>query len=342
MLSTPIGTDDSDQSRTDEQQKFLEMWWQICSLRTSRSLPRNPVSELKNLFATWQERRYMASDEMPHPTYAISTKDGRLVMEQERVLHEGITEWAVRHNLVSPEGLVPNWILNWAEYQFFKSTGELRPLRDSIPHREGTPSLAIGRPIPAEPAFRRSPRKDGETARSYHARQTREFKQWHIATRFGTSTGALQRHGAGHLLPSVAKAHAAAEIARADNLLDEIRAGSEQADRLWHHAETLLKQALESKDSKLAIGALDVAVKVRREVRDHQKFRAEISGELDKPPAQQSPLGVGPGGQAMILSFPKTPEASAIERERLERNGYLKPQAALPAPVADPGPVEPK
>ncbi len=130
----------------------------------------------------------------------------------------------------------------------------------------------------------------------------------HIATRFGTSTGALQRHGAGHLLPSVAKAHAAAEVIRA----------------------------------AIALGAVGTEPNVMREKRAYLELRGKISGELDKPPAQQSPFGIGPGGQMMVLTFPKTPAAEAIERERLERAGYLKPRAELPAPVADPGPVEPK
>jgi hypothetical protein len=51
----------------------------------------------------------------------------------------------------------------------------------------------------------------------------------HIATRFDTSTGALQRHRSDHLPVSLTKAHEVRQIARADALIDEVRSGGNRA-----------------------------------------------------------------------------------------------------------------
>jgi len=72
-------------------------------------------------------------------------------------------------------------------------------------------------------------------------------------------------------------------------------------------------------------------------------LRAEISGELDKPPGQQPPFGIGPVNllnmntrpeRMMILQFPKTPAANAEERRRLVAAGFLPP-------APDAGTIEP-
>src|SRR5258708_36081450 len=70
----------------------------------------------------------------------------------------------------------------------------------------------------------------------------------HIAARFDTSTGALQRHRADHLPSSLAKAHAAEEEVRADTLIDEVRSGGARAQHLYDHAEAILGPPLESKN----------------------------------------------------------------------------------------------
>ena len=45
----------------------------------------------------------------------------------------------------------------------------------------------------------------------------------HIAARFDTSTGALQRHKADHLPVKLVKAQEAEEVAQADDLLEQVR-----------------------------------------------------------------------------------------------------------------------
>ena len=52
----------------------------------------------------------------------------------------------------------------------------------------------------------------------------------HIAARFDTSTGALQRHRADHPPVSLTKAHEVRQIARADALIDEVRSGGNRAE----------------------------------------------------------------------------------------------------------------
>jgi hypothetical protein len=166
----------------------------------------------------------------------------------------------------------------------------------------------------------------------------------HIAARFDTSTGALQRHRAEHLPSSLTKAHTAVEVARADTLLDEVRSGGNRAERLYGHAETILERAMESKDLKTALGAIGAAVSVMREGRAYLELRGEISGELDKPP-NQFPLGIGPVGQLnmnagpermLVLSLPKTPAVDAEERRRLRAVGLLPPAPDQRKPLSHP------
>ena len=138
-----------------------------------------------------------------------------------------------------------------------------------------------------------------------------------IARQRSVSKDALARHRAEHLPASLATAHAAVEVARADTLLDEVRSAGDRADRLYGHAEMILERALESKDLKTAVSAISVSVNVMREARGYLELRGEISGELNPAPA--GGLSFGPNGRLSILTFPKTPEADAIERERLAK-----------------------
>ncbi len=78
----------------------------------------------------------------------------------------------------------------------------------------------------------------------------------HIAARFDTSTGALQRHRAEHLPPSLAKARAAREVVRADRLIDEVRSRGDRVENLYDSAELILDRALGAKDLKTALTRL--------------------------------------------------------------------------------------
>ena len=136
-----------------------------------------------------------------------------------------------------------------------------------------------------------------------------------IAGQFDTSTGALQRHRQEHLPASLATAHAAVEVARADTLLDEVRSAGDRADRLYGHAEMILERAMESKDLRTAVSAISVSVNVMREARGYLELRGEISGELNSRSSGGPTFG--PIREMFVLTMPKTPEADQLERERL-------------------------
>jgi len=92
----------------------------------------------------------------------------------------------------------------------------------------------------------------------------------HIASRYGTSTTALQRHKAEHLPAHLVKAHAAAEVAQADDLLHEVR--------------MLQRRALAILDTAEAAGQLMPALAAIREARGCLELLAKLLGELSDAP----------------------------------------------------------
>jgi len=90
----------------------------------------------------------------------------------------------------------------------------------------------------------------------------------HIAGRFGTSTGALQRHKSEHLPASLVRAREAEEVTQADNLLDQVR--------------SLQKKTLGILDRAEAAGDLRTALAGVREARGCLELLAKLSGELDE------------------------------------------------------------
>ena len=134
-----------------------------------------------------------------------------------------------------------------------------------------------------------------------------------IASRFGTSTTSLHRHRLDHLGASIARAHEAETVARAE-LLEDVRTGGDRAERLYTAAEGILARALEVKDLKTALQAIKAAVDVMREGRSYLELKGEITGELGQPaglePAIPGPLRVFvipklPG----VEQFPPNPPA---------------------------------
>ena len=103
-------------------------------------------------------------------------------------------------------------------------------------------------------------------------------------------------------------------------ILEEAR--SEGAQEPREHAGAGSK-----KDHKTSISAIHAALGIMREGRSHLELIGRISGELDAPPPPQP----GINNVLTVLLMPKTPEAAAIERERLEKFG--SPQMILGRPV---------
>ena len=89
----------------------------------------------------------------------------------------------------------------------------------------------------------------------------------HIAARFDTSTGALQRHK-DHIPRHLAKASNAAEVAQADGLLDRLQS-------LNTETMLILKEAREGDDNELALKAIARAEK-------QLELQAKLLGELNE------------------------------------------------------------
>ena len=96
----------------------------------------------------------------------------------------------------------------------------------------------------------------------------------HIAARSGTSTGALQRHRAEHLPAVLVEAHDAAEIARSDNLLDQVF-------ELQARAFGILAKAEAAGDWRSALLAI-------RESRELVELLASATPQQQAEPSQQS------------------------------------------------------
>jgi hypothetical protein len=92
----------------------------------------------------------------------------------------------------------------------------------------------------------------------------------HIAARFDTSTGALQRHKAEHLPTKLTKAQEAEEVAEADELLGQVR-------DLQERTLAILEAAEETRQHRTALAAI-------REARSNLELLAKLLGELDERP----------------------------------------------------------
>lgn len=87
----------------------------------------------------------------------------------------------------------------------------------------------------------------------------------HIAARFDTSTASLQRHK-DHLPGQLAKAHEAAEVVKADTLLDRLK-------ELNAETRAILKETREG-------GNHDLALKAIARVEKQLELEAKLLGEL--------------------------------------------------------------
>ncbi|MBI4916891.1 MAG: hypothetical protein HY825_13670 [Acidobacteria bacterium] len=89
----------------------------------------------------------------------------------------------------------------------------------------------------------------------------------HMAARFGTSTGSLQRHRAGCVPGTLAKATEAADVMRGDGLLAQVCEQSARAGRLYAAAERVLLRAQRQQDHDTALEAIRTAAATMREAR---------------------------------------------------------------------------
>jgi translation initiation factor IF-2 len=91
-----------------------------------------------------------------------------------------------------------------------------------------------------------------------------------VASLYDVSEAAVRRHKAKHLPTKLAKAHEAEEVARADELLRQVRS-------LQSKTLNILLQAESAGDLRTALSAV-------REARGNVELLAKLSGELDESP----------------------------------------------------------
>jgi hypothetical protein len=91
-----------------------------------------------------------------------------------------------------------------------------------------------------------------------------------IASLYDVSEAAVRRHKANHLPAKLVMAEQAAEVAEADNLLDQVR-------DLQSRTLAILEAAEETRQHRTALGAI-------REARSNLELLAKLLGELDSRP----------------------------------------------------------
>jgi transposase-like protein len=91
-----------------------------------------------------------------------------------------------------------------------------------------------------------------------------------VAKRFGLSESAVYRHKTEHLPAHLLKAREVEEVARADDLLDQVR-------DLQTHALDILERAEKSGDLRTALAAVSQA-------RGNLELLGKLAGELDERP----------------------------------------------------------
>jgi len=103
-----------------------------------------------------------------------------------------------------------------------------------------------------------------------------------ITGRFPLSKSAVDRHKAEHLPAALTKAQAAAEVAHADTLLDQVKAARNRLETLQRVAEGVVNRAMATDDLKIALDAIRTAATVSRESRGYLDLLGELQGELDR------------------------------------------------------------
>jgi hypothetical protein len=91
-----------------------------------------------------------------------------------------------------------------------------------------------------------------------------------VAKRFKLSESAVYRHKTEHLPAHLSKAREAEEVARADDLLEQVR-------HLQSHALNILERAEEAGDLRIALAAISQA-------RGNLELLGKLAGELDERP----------------------------------------------------------
>ena len=142
-----------------------------------------------------------------------------------------------------------------------------------------------------------------------------------IAKRFGLSPASVHRHKADHLPASLIEANKAGDVARADCVLEEIRAEIRRIQRLYKKAEAILDRA---QNQPIALKSVRELSRLHKEMRETLELLARISGEFEQQQA----------GRTAVLIVPEQLPPGApchLDKEYWIRRGFLGPgKTAIP------------
>lgn len=97
-----------------------------------------------------------------------------------------------------------------------------------------------------------------------------------VAVRFGLTESTIRRHSAEHIPDALAKSQQAADVARADSLIDRLRG-------LGKTTMEVLKEARDEKDGEIALKAI---ARCEKQI----ELMARLLGELNESPTVQISL----------------------------------------------------
>lgn len=123
-----------------------------------------------------------------------------------------------------------------------------------------------------------------------------------IARRFtGTTKDSLARH-AEHLPAAIVKASEAAEVARADTLLEQVVKHRDRAVWFVEQAQTIVTSALDAGENEEAIKAITAVAGPLREAKGALDLLGRVTGELqDKPLVNIDQRSIGTMADAAVL-----------------------------------------
>jgi hypothetical protein len=105
-----------------------------------------------------------------------------------------------------------------------------------------------------------------------------------IAGRFAVSKSAVERHKAEHLPAVMVKSEQAKEVARADDLIGQLKEIAARTERLYTIANGIIGKAASAEDWRTALMAVREATNANKEARANLELMGELLGELNRNP----------------------------------------------------------
>ena len=138
-----------------------------------------------------------------------------------------------------------------------------------------------------------------------------------IARQYGLTKDSIARHSADHLPTALVKSQNAVNVVRADNLLAEVDSGINRTENLYDLTRAVLQRACRSNDTKMVLNAVKTIATVERERRAYLELRNRMSSEMLAADRIDPLSPINRVDRLLVMNFPKTPDAAAIDRARL-------------------------